>query len=126
MTDKCKVNDRVQKDDCVFCQIADKKIPATYISEDDDIMVIENIHPVAKVHVLVIPKSHIVLNEDKFEGCDKAILADLMLEARKIAEAKGIKDSGYRIVVNTGKDALADFEHLHLHVMGGEKLDSHL
>jgi len=125
MSRGCKTTKQAREDGCVFCQIADKKIPATYLFEDDDIMIIENIHPVVKVHVLVIPKSHIVLNEDKFQGCDKAILADLMLLARKAAEMKGISGSGYRVVVNTGKDALADFEHLHLHVMGGEKLSDH-
>lgn len=89
-------------------------------------MVIENIHPVAKVHVLVIPKSHIELKSFKGEGCDRKILADLLLMARGAAKEKGILDNGFRTIINTGKDAQADFEHLHLHVIGGEKLGDHL
>ncbi|MDO8507929.1 MAG: HIT domain-containing protein [bacterium] len=108
---------------CVFCQIADGKIPATYLYQDEDIMIIENIHPVAKVHVLVIPKNHIVLNEIQDS---EEFLGRLLLKAREAAEKKGIKESGYRIIVNTGKDAQADFEHLHLHVLGGEKLSDSL
>ncbi len=114
---------KVRVDDCVFCQIADGKIPATYLYQDDDLMIIENINPVAKVHVLVIPKNHIVFNEI---ADSEAFLGRLLLNARRAAEIKGIKDSGYRIIINTGKDAMADFEHLHLHVLGGEKLLDHL
>lgn len=108
---------------CVFCQIADEKIPATYLYQDDEVMIIENIYPAAKVHILVIPKNHLVLSslEDS-----EALLGKLVLMARKAAEIKGIKESGYRIMINTGKDALADFEHLHLHVIGGEKLGDHI
>lgn len=114
---------KIRQEGCVFCQIADGKVPATYIYEDDDIMIIDNIHPVAKVHVLVIPKSHMVLN--KLENSEE-FLGKLMIMAREAAEKKGIKESGYRTIINTGRDAQADFEHLHLHVIGGEKLDDHL
>ncbi len=122
--DKMMSNGKVEKiraEGCVFCKIADGKLPATYLFQDDEIMAIENIYPEAKVHVLVIPKNHIVLNslQDSEE-----LLGRLMIKAREAAEIKGIKDSGYRIIINTGKDARADFEHLHLHVLGGEKLGS--
>ena len=115
--------EKVRKDDCIFCQIADGKIPATYLYQDDDIIIIENIHPVAKVHVLVIPKSHITLNKTKNS---EEFLGKLILMAREAANKKGIKESGYRTIINTGFDARADFEHLHLHVIGGEKLEDHL
>lgn len=115
--------ERIRAEGCIFCRIADGELPATYIYEDDDIMVIENIHPVAKVHVIVIPKSHIVLN--KTENSEE-FLGRLMVMAREAAEKKRIKESGYRTIINTGRDAQADFEHLHLHVIGGEKLDNHI
>lgn len=115
--------EKLREEGCIFCQIADGKLPATYLYEDDDIMVIENIKPVAKVHVLVIPKSHIVLNKTK--GSEE-FLGKLIIRAREAAEEKGIKESGYRTIINTGHDAQADFEHLHLHVIGGEKLNDHL
>jgi histidine triad (HIT) family protein len=86
-------------------------------------MVIENIKPVAKVHVLVIPKSHIVLN--KADNSEE-FLGKLLIRAREAAEEKGIKESGYRTIINTGRDAQADFEHLHLHVIGGERLNNHI
>ena len=111
--------EKIRKNGCVFCQIADGKLPATYLFQDDEIMVIENIYPEANVHVLIIPKNHIVLNS--LPNSEK-LLGRLTIKSRDAAEIKGIKDSGYRIVINTGKDAGADFEHLHLHVIGGEKL----
>jgi len=113
----------IREEGCIFCRIADGELPATYLYEDDDIMVIENIKPVAKVHILVIPKSHIVLN--KIENSEE-FLGKLLIRAREAAEEKRIKESGYRTIINTGHDAQADFEHLHLHVIGGEKLDDHL
>jgi len=115
--------EKIRKDDCVFCQIADGKLPATYLYQDDEIMIIENIHPVAKVHALVIPKNHLVLNEIQDS---EEFLGRLILKAREAAEMKKIKQSGYRTIINTGSDAMADFEHLHLHVLGGEKLGDHL
>jgi histidine triad (HIT) family protein len=115
--------EKIRKDGCIFCQIADGKIPATYLYQDDEIMIIENINPVAKVHVLVIPKNHMALNEIKDS---EEFLGKLVIMARKAAEKKGIKESGYRTIINTGKDAQADFEHLHLHVIGGEKLGDHI
>lgn len=111
--------ERLREEGCIFCQIADGKLPATYVIDTEDIMVIENIHSVAKVHVLVIPKSHIALN--KTEDSED-LLGRLMLMAREAAEEKGIKESGYRTIINTGRDAMADFEHLHLHVIGGGEI----
>ncbi len=113
--------EKIRKEDCVFCKIADGKLPATYLFQDDEIMTIENIYPEAKVHALVIPKNHIVLNS---LADSEELLGRLIVRAREAAEIKGIKDSGYRIVINTGKDARADFEHLHLHILGGKKLGS--
>lgn len=115
--------EKIRQEGCIFCQIADGELPATYVIETEDIIVIENIHPVAKVHVLVIPKSHIVLNKTKDS---EEFLGKLMLMAREAAEEKRIKDSGYRTIINTGHDAQADFEHLHLHVIGGERLNDHI
>ena len=115
--------EKIRQEGCIFCRIADGKLPATYIFQDEEIMAIENIHPEAKVHVLVIPKNHIALNEI---NDSEEFLGKLMLKAREAAKIKGIRDSGYRIIINTGKDARADFEHLHLHVLGGERLGNRL
>ncbi len=115
--------EKIRQEGCIFCRIADGKLPATYIFQDEEIMAIENIHPEAKVHVLVIPKNHIALNEI---NDSEEFLGKLMLKAREAAKIKGIQDSGYRIIINTGKDARADFEHLHLHVLGGERLGNRL
>ena len=115
--------EKVRAEGCIFCQIADGELPAMYLLDTEDIIVIENIHPVAKVHVLVIPKTHIVLNKTKDS---EEFLGALMIMAREAAEKKGIKESGYRTIINTGRDAQADFEHLHLHVIGGERLSDHL
>lgn len=115
--------EKAREEGCIFCQIADGELPATFLYQDDEIMIIENIHPVAKVHVLVIPKNHLALN--KLEDSEE-LLGKLVLKARDAAEIKNIKESGYRTIINTGHDAQADFEHLHLHVIGGERLGDHL
>ena len=114
---------KTRQEGCIFCQIADGVLPATFLFQDDEVMIIENIHPVAKVHVLVIPKNHIALNST--ERCE-GLLGKLVFMAREAANMKGIKETGYRTIINTGRDAQADFEHLHLHVIGGEKLGDHI
>lgn len=105
--------------DCLFCKIANHKIESEVVYEDNQIMAFEDIAPEAPVHVLVVPKQHI----DSFaEPLTPEIVYALFEATRKVAEKKGIKKAGYRLVSNIGNDGGQCVKHLHIHVLGGKKL----
>lgn len=107
--------------DCVFCKIVKKEIPAEIVFEDNDVLAFKDIEPKARIHILIIPKKHLLpinfLTEEDFK-----IIPKMFLASQKIAEKFGIERSGFRLIFNVGKDAGLTIEHLHLHLMGGEKL----
>jgi histidine triad (HIT) family protein len=108
-------------DECIFCKIINKEIPAKIVYEDDRILVFDDINPQAPVHVLLIPKEHFVsLNDIPEEKED--LLGHILSKARQVASDKGIKESGYRIVLNTGRDSGQDVFHIHFHVLGGRRM----
>ncbi|MBU1993000.1 histidine triad nucleotide-binding protein [Patescibacteria group bacterium] len=107
--------------DCVFCKIAKKEIPAKIVYEDNNVLAFEDIEPKTKVHILLIPKKHISSTAD-LKPEDKELIGDIFLSAVKIAREKGISETGFRIVINHGKDAGQTINHLHFHLLGGEKL----
>ena len=104
--------------DCLFCQIVDGAIPAKKIYEDEQVIAFDDINPQAQVHVLVIPKRHVVSLADTQES-DAALLGQLLVVCAKMARDYGIVESGYRVVANTGREAGQTVFHLHLHVLGG-------
>lgn len=106
-------------DQCLFCRILRKEIPATIVAETDDCLAFRDVTPRAPVHVLVVPKTHIPsLNE----ATDAAQIGKLTLLAAEIARSEGIADSGYRTVINTGADAGQTVFHVHLHLLGGRHM----
>ncbi len=107
--------------DCVFCRIINKEAPARIVHEDDLLLAFEDIHPQAPVHILVIPKEHIV-SLDRAPRGGEELLGRLLVAARDLARAKGIAAGGYRIVLNTGPDSGQAVDHLHLHLIGGRRL----
>ncbi len=107
--------------ECVFCEIIGKKIPATILLENDAVLAFENIKPVHPVHVLIIPKKHIA-NIQETDAADKDDLAQMMLAVSKIAKIKGVDETGYRLIVNCGKDSGQSVDHLHIHLVGGQEL----
>lgn len=107
--------------DCIFCKIAAGQIPSTKVYEDDQILAFRDIHPVAPVHVLVIPKKHIAsINEVQPE--DEPLMGRLFTVAKQVAEEAGIAQSGYRSIINTGPDSGQEVLHLHWHVIGGQRM----
>ena len=106
---------------CIFCKIINKEAPADIVYEDDNIIVFKDITPVAPVHFLIVPKKHI-LSINNLELGDKELISQLFLVARKIAKEQGVSETGYRLVINVGKDAGQTVDHLHLHLLGGKKL----
>jgi len=109
--------------DCIFCKIAKGDIPSAKVYEDDLVLAFNDIQPMAPVHVVIIPKQHLAnLNDLK----DKEIWFAMLRAVQEVARQKGIKESGYRIAVNCGKDGTQIIQHLHLHVLGGKLLDSRM
>ncbi len=104
--------------DCIFCKILKKEIPSKIVYEDDKCLAFEDINPQAPVHILVIPKKHIATTLDLGEE-DKEVIGHLVVVAAQIAKEKQIADSGYRLVINTNKDAGQTVFHVHLHLLGG-------
>ena len=98
-------------DNCIFCQIVQKKSPATVHYQDEDVMVIDDTHPQAPVHVMVISKKHV----GEFLDAEDTLVNHMLRVVKKMIREQKI--SGYRIV-NNGKGA-AFVDHLHIHVMGG-------
>ena len=105
----------------VFKKIIDKEIPAKIIYEDDDVIAFEDIAPVVKVHVLVIPKKEIK-NLDAVTEEDLIILGKLQLAISKIAKTLGLSEAGYRVVTNINDNGGQTVYHLHYHILGGQKL----
>ena len=105
----------------VFKKIIDKEIPAKIIYEDDDVIAFEDIAPVVKVHVLVIPKKEIK-NLDAVTEEDLIILGKLQLAISKIAKNLGLSEDGYRVVTNINDNGGQTVYHLHYHILGGQKL----
>ena len=108
-------------DDCLFCKIAKGEIPSNKVYEDDDVLAFYDINPVAKIHILVIPKKHIA-SIAHLEAEDYALVSKIYEVINKIAEEKGFKESGFKVVVNCGKDGGQEVMHLHFHILAGENL----
>jgi histidine triad (HIT) family protein len=107
--------------DCLFCKIVAGEIAAKVVAESESSLAFYDIAPQAPVHVLVIPKKHYVsVNEVTAE--DPHVFDDLMLLAQEVVLDEGIKESGYRLVINVGADGQQTVAHLHVHVLGGRKL----
>ena len=107
--------------DCLFCRIVAGDIPATVVRSDERTVAFRDINPQAPVHVLVIPKEHIVSLETA--GEDNAdLLGALMLAARDVARQEGLSEDGYRAVLNVGADGGQTVGHVHVHVLGGRSM----
>ncbi|HKT33236.1 MAG TPA: histidine triad nucleotide-binding protein [Nitrospira sp.] len=107
--------------DCLFCKIAQKAIPAKIVYEDEHTLAFDDINPQAPVHSLIIPKEHVAAVQDCRDRHPN-LLAQLLITCTNVAKQKGLAESGYRIVTNTGRDAGQTVFHLHLHVLGGRHL----
>ena len=105
---------------CLFCSIAEGSIPSKKVYEDDLALVFHDIAPVAPVHLLVIPKTHIQSAADVTPE-NSAVIAHLMVVIAKVAGEMGL-DNGFRVVSNCGKDAQQSVDHLHYHILGGRQL----
>jgi histidine triad (HIT) family protein len=105
---------------CLFCKIVDGSIPSAAVYQDRHCYAFADIHPQAPVHVLVVPREHIVSLAETGDG-HPMLLGHMLGVAAEIAREKGL-EKGYRVVFNTGEDGGQTVDHLHLHLLGGRSL----
>lgn len=108
--------------ECIFCKIVAGEIPAKPVAQSDTAFAFYDIAPQAPVHVLVIPKTHIT-SADEVASTHGGVVDDLILLAQEVVELEGIRESGYRLVFNVGEDAQMTVAHLHMHVLGGRRME---
>ncbi len=106
---------------CLFCRIVKREIPAKIVFEDEQVLAFDDIHPQAPVHTLVIPKKHLATAAEA-QVDDVPLLGHLMKIGNQVARDKGVAESGYRFVVNTGAHGGQTVFHLHLHLLGGRHM----
>jgi len=106
--------------DCIFCKIVNGEIPSNKVYEDDKVLAFRDIEPQAPVHIIVIPKEHIVSANDICEA-NSDIIAHIFEVIAKIAKDEGIAESGYRVVNNCGADGGQTVSHIHFHLTGGRQ-----
>lgn len=108
------------REDCIFCRIIEHKAPAKFIFEDEDCVAFWDIHPIAPVHCLVVPRKHIESLADA-DVLDKAVLGSLMLGIKRVAIELDLVSKGFRTIINTGALAGQSVFHLHCHVISGRR-----
>src|SRR3989338_3530354 len=101
----------------IFCKIISSSIPADIVLQNADWIAINDIHPKAPVHALVIPKKHV-----EFQDVDAALVGTLLVGVREVAQKLGIDKTGFRVIINHGEHGGQEVPHLHIHLLGGKKL----
>jgi histidine triad (HIT) family protein len=111
--------------DCIFCHIVDGKIPSDIVYQDEKVIAFRDINPQSPVHILIIPREHFTSLADITEK-EASLMGHMLVVANKLARDEGISGTGYRLVMNCGKQGGQLVPHLHLHVMGGRQLSGQL
>ncbi|MEX2143768.1 MAG: histidine triad nucleotide-binding protein [Anaerolineales bacterium] len=109
------------KQDCIFCRIVLDEAPAQKVFQDEWVTAFRDIHPLAPVHILIIPNVHLTnTNELTFEHSHLA--ARMLTVVPEIAKLEGIAEGGYRLILNTGPDGNQEVMHMHMHLLGGNRM----
>lgn len=107
--------------DCLFCRIVAGEIPSTLVGERPGAIAIRDIAPVAPVHVLVLPRRHL-LDASELASSDAELLGEIFELANEVAKSEGVHAGGFRLVANVGEDGGRTIEHLHFHLLGGRSM----
>ena len=107
---------------CIFCKILNKEVPAEILYEDGDVVAFPDIAQLAPVHVLIIPKEHIISINELSGDAGKNIAGKLIMVAKKLAKEQGISESGYKLLFRVGNNGGQEVPHIHLHLIGGAPL----
>lgn len=111
----------MSEQNCLFCSMITKEIPADFVHQDDRAVVVRDINPQAPTHLLVLPVEHLDSLEEAGKK-DEQLLGHLLRVAARVANDEGLAESGYRTVINTGAGAGQSVFHLHVHVLGGRPM----
>jgi len=103
-------------EDCIFCRIVKKQMPAEFLYEDEQIIAFKDIHPKASVHLLVVTKKHIK-NLAEFSIEDAPLMTHILFMLPKLAKQQGLTE-GFRTIINTGKGGGQEIDHIHFHLLG--------
>ncbi len=106
---------------CIFCKIVARQAQSEMLYQDDSVTAFRDARPQAPTHILIVPNEHVVSMQ---RLCDSrgSLLASMVATAQHLAEAEGIAEGGYRLVINTGRDAGQVIDHMHLHLLGGKPM----
>lgn len=108
-------------DDCIFCKIVLGELPAEKLYQDEYVTAFRDIHPLAPVHILIVPNQHLVNTNDLTS--DLTVVAGRMLTiVPELAKGEGIDQTGYRLIMNAGADGRQEVMHMHLHLLGGQRM----
>ena len=108
--------------ECIFCKIASKEIPSKTLYEDDDMVVFEDLNKKAPVHCLIVPRKHIE-SVFELEQADNELIGKMISKAKEIAKMTGIEETGLRLVINAGSDGGQEVPHIHIHMLGGRRME---
>lgn len=106
---------------CIFCNIVSGEAKATVVYQDEQVTGFRDIHPVAPTHILIVPNRHIE-SVGRMEPEDEQVVGHVFSVARKLAEQEGIATGGYRLITNTGPHGGQSVYHLHVHLIGGQRM----
>ncbi len=109
------------KMDCIFCQIAAGEIPSETLYQDEEVIAFRDINPVAPTHLIIIPKKHIP-SLARLSEAESPLIGHMVTIANQLAKGEGISKSGYRLVINCGREGGQLVPHLHMHLLGGRQL----
>ena len=112
-------------EECIFCRIVAGEVPSDIVYRDRDFLAFRDISPQAPIHLLVIPKTHITSSAELTEG-QQGLVGRLIIIAKNLAGKEGVAERGYRLVINCGSEGGQVVPHLHLHLIGGRRLDNRL
>ncbi len=107
--------------DCVFCKIVAGEVPSNIIYQDERLIAFPDINPLAPTHLLIVPKKHIPSLIELSEA-ETSLVGDMVRTANQLAKREGIAESGYRLVINCGRQGGQWVFHLHMHLLGGRQL----
>lgn len=106
--------------DCIFCKLANKEIPTDFLYEDENVVAFNDLNPLMPVHVLVVPKNHY---DNIIDGIPAKTLESVTKAIAAVTEKTGIKETGFRVITNTGKHGGQLVNHVHFHILGGKQMD---
>lgn len=107
--------------DCIFCRIVRGEVPASLLYQDDQVIAFEDINPAAPTHILIVPREHIP-SVMGLEPAHEALAGRVFAAVRTLAAERGLNETGFRVVVNSGEQAGQTVPHLHFHLLGGRSM----